>query len=44
MKAPTCTIGRGFSKEVKSLTIPKATIPKLSLAIHQGELVLTMVY
>ena len=39
MEEPTCTVGQGFSKEVTSLTIPKATIPKLSLAIHQRGLI-----
>ena len=35
MEERTCTLGRGFTNEVMLLNIPKATIPKLSLAIHQ---------
>ena len=32
---------QGFSKKVTSLIIPKATIPKLSLTIHQRGLNIT---
>ena len=39
MEEPTCTIGQGFSKEVTSLNIPKANIPKLSLAIPKRSLI-----
>ena len=35
MEKRTCTLGRGFTNEVMLLNIPKVTIPKLSLAIHQ---------
>ena len=35
MEERTCTLGRGFTNEVMLPNIPKATILKLSLAIHQ---------